>query len=157
MALEIERKFLVKNNSFMKESHKCSSIKQGFLNSDKNRVVRIRVMDDKGFLTIKGISNKSGTTRQEWEFEINKKEAEELLKICEPTIIIKKRYFVNFDSILFEIDVFEKKNQGLIIAEVELIDEKQIFEKPIWLGEEVTGDKKFYNSFLSKNPYTFWT
>lgn len=156
MGLEIERKFLVKNDSFKSESFRCSSIKQGFLNSNKNRVVRIRIIDDQGFLTIKGKSNRDGTSRKEWEFEIEKEEATELLSLCEPTIIEKKRYFVKQGSLTFEVDVFEDQNNGLIIAEIELEDENQAFTNLSWLGKEVTGDVKYYNSYLSQHPYNTW-
>lgn len=156
MALEIERKFLVKNTSFIKDSFKKVTIKQGFLNSDKNRVVRIRVTENKAFITIKGISNDSGTIRKEWEYEIDRTEAEQLLTICEPTIIEKIRYYFKCGSHVFEVDVFEKENQGLIIAEIELTSEKEFFEKPSWLGEEVTGNIKYYNSYLSQHPFNSW-
>ena len=156
MALEIERKFLVKNTSFIKDSFKKVTIKQGFLNSDKNRVVRIRVTENKAFITIKGISNDSGTTRKEWEYEIDRTEAEQLLTICEPTIIEKISYYFKYGAHIFEVDVFEKENQGLIIAEIELTSEKEFFEKPSWLGEEVTGNIKYYNSYLCQNPFNSW-
>lgn len=156
MALEIERKFLVKNLSFLEEVSKTCHIKQGFLNSDKNRVVRVRCIDEKAYLTIKGISNTSGTSREEWEYEIKKEEAEELLLICEPTLIQKKRHYIKKGVFQFEVDVFENENKGLIIAEIELEDENQKFEKPDWLGNEVTGDQRYYNSYLSKHPYDSW-
>lgn len=157
MLLEIERKFLVKNNSYKDESFKCLSIKQGFLNSNKNRVVRVRVVDDKGFITIKGKSNKKGTTRFEWEKEISMKDAKRLLKLCEKGIIKKKRYLVKIKNHTYEVDVFKNKNKGLIIAEVELGNATELFSKPSWLGEEVTGIVKYYNSELSKNPFKNWT
>lgn len=153
---EIERKFLVKNDDFIVQSTKKQHIKQGFLSTNKNRTVRVRIKDDKGFLTIKGISNDSGTTRLEWEKEISLQEAEQLLKICKKPIISKIRYLVPFKGNIFEIDVFKKKNKGLIIAEIELQKETQNFEKPKWLGKEVTGDKRFYNSVLQKHPFKKW-
>jgi CYTH domain-containing protein len=156
MHTEIERKFLVLNNGFIKESHKQYQIVQGFLNSHKKRTVRVRITNDKAFLTIKGKSNKSGTSRFEWEKEIPINEAKQLLKLCEKEIIKKTRYLVNIKNHLFEIDVFKDKNKGLIIAEIELKEENDIFTKPKWLGKEVTGDLKYYNSVLSKLPFNKW-
>ncbi|MFK8058753.1 MAG: CYTH domain-containing protein [Polaribacter sp.] len=156
MSIEIERKFLVKNDSFKKESHQKKHIKQGYLNSDKNRTVRIRIADDKAFLTIKGKSNKTGTTRFEWEKKIDILEAEELLLLCEPTIIEKTRFLVKKEEHIFEIDEFYGDNKGLIIAEIELQNEKEVFLKPDWLGKEVTGTLDYYNSKLSKHPFKDW-
>jgi CYTH domain-containing protein len=156
MAIEIERKFLVKNLLFKSESTRSYSIEQGFLNSDKNRVVRVRLKDQKGFLTIKGKSNKSGLSRFEWEKEIDFIEAKNLLLLCEKNIIQKERFEVLSGNHCFEIDVFSGENQGLIIAEVELNSEEEDYNKPSWLGAEVTGDIKYYNSELSKNPYSSW-
>lgn len=156
MALEIERKFLVNDSSFIHESFKSSIIKQGFLNSDKYRTVRVRIKDSKGFITVKGISNHSGTSRKEWEYEISKSGAEELLVICEPTLIEKERYYIQLENLTIEVDVFEKLNSGLILAEIELSSESEAFKKPVWLGKEVTGDIRYYNSYLSKHPFQFW-
>ena len=156
MNIEIERKFLVKNKDFKKLSYKEEVFKQGYLNSDKTRNVRIRVTNDKAFLTIKGASNASGTTRFEWEKEINRQEAEQLLLLCEPSIIEKKRYYIKNDDLIFEVDEFYADNQGLILAEIELNNEHQKFKKPDWLGKEVTGNKEYYNSYLSKNPFKSW-
>jgi len=156
MNIEIERKFLVKNKDFKNLSYKEEVFKQGYLNSDKTRNVRIRVTNDKAFLTIKGASNASGTTRFEWEKEINRQEAEQLLLLCEPTIIEKKRYYIKNDDLIFEVDEFYADNQGLILAEIELNSEHQKFKKPDWLGKEVTGNKEYYNSYLSKNPFKNW-
>ena len=156
MHTEIERKFLVLNNNFIKESHQQYKIVQGFLNSHKKRTVRVRITDDNAFLTIKGISNKSGTTRFEWEKEISINDANNLLDLCEKGIIKKTRYLVNFEGNLFEIDVFKGKNKGLVVAEIELKDENQTFNKPDWLGQEVTGELKYYNSILSKVPFCEW-
>lgn len=156
MNIEIERKFLVKNKDFKKLSYKEEVFKQGYLNSDKTRNVRIRVTNDKAFLTIKGASNASGTTRFEWEKEINRQEAEQLLLLCEPTIIEKKRYYIKNDDLIFEVDEFYADNKGLILAEIELNSEHQKFKKPDWLGKEVTGNKEYYNSYLSKNPFKNW-
>lgn len=156
MNIEIERKFLVKNEYFKKLSYKEEVFKQGYLNSDKTRNVRIRVTNDKAFLTIKGASNASGTTRFELEKEINRQEAEQLLLLCEPTIIEKKRYYIKNDDLIFEVDEFYADNKGLILAEIELNSEHQKFKKPDWLGKEVTGNKEYYNSYLSKNPFKNW-
>ena len=156
MNVEIERKFLVKNDDFKSESHTHKNIKQGYLNSDKNRTVRIRIADDNAFITIKGKSNEAGTTRFEWEKEIKKQEAEDLLLLCEPSIIEKTRYLVSVGVHTFEIDEFYGDNKGLVIAEVELKTESEIFTKPNWLGREVTGDKKYYNSSISIRPFKDW-
>jgi len=156
MAVEIERKFLVKSEAFKEISFQKNYIKQGFLNSDKERVVRVRIKDDKGFLTIKGASNTSGTTRFEWEREIDKNEAESLFNLCEKGIIEKYRYLVKVDNHTFEVDEFLGENNGLLIAEVELKNEDENFTKPEWLGEEVTGIAKYYNSNLSKHPFISW-
>ena len=156
MAVEIERKFLVKSEAFKEISFQKNYIKQGFLNSDKERVVRVRIKDDKGFLTIKGASNTSGTTRFEWEKEIDKNEAKSLFNLCEKGIIEKYRYLVKIDNHTFEVDEFLGENNGLLIAEVELKSENENFTKPEWLGKEVTGIAKYYNSNLSKHPFISW-
>ncbi|PCI11829.1 MAG: adenylate cyclase [Flavobacteriaceae bacterium] len=156
MPIEIERKFLVKNNSFKSESFKTLTIKQGFLNSDKNRVVRVRTLDDTGFITIKGISSKDGTSRFEWEKEISLSDANALLLLCEETIIEKKRYLIKSGKHTFEVDEFYGANNGLVVAEVELNAANESFNTPSWLGEEVTGLTKYYNSELSKNPFKNW-
>lgn len=157
MTVEIERKFLVNSNTFKQEAHQKNYIKQGFLNSNKERVVRVRLKDDKGYLTVKGKSNKSGTTRFEWEKEISKNEAENLLKLCEKGIIEKYRYLVKVNNHTYEIDEFLAENLGLVVAEIELSSENEIFEKPLWLGKEVTGNTKYYNSNLNKRPFKHWT
>lgn len=156
MSVEIERKFLVTNSAFKEESYQDNYLKQGYLNSDKSRTVRIRITDNNAFITIKGKSNKAGTTRFEWEKEIHKNEAEELLLLCEKSIIEKRRFLVKQGNHIFEIDEFYGENQGLIVAEIELNSESEYFEKPKWLGKEVTGDIKYYNSSLSKNPFNNW-
>lgn len=157
MNTEIERKFLVLNDHFKKDAFKEQRIVQGFLSSVPERAVRVRIMGKKGFLTVKGIGNDSGTTRFEWEKEITLHEAEKLLELCEPGIIDKQRYFVRSGEHLFEVDVFGLDNQGLIIAEIELFKEDEIFVKPHWIGEEVTGQVHFYNSSLSKKPFKDWS
>jgi len=156
MEVEIERKFLVIDTDFKKEAYKKSHITQGFLSSDKHRVVRIRLIDDKGYLTIKGISNDSGTSRLEWEKEIDYKEAVSLLQLSENGVIEKYRYYVQNEHLVFEVDEFLGKNKGLVIAEIELGYEKEAFKKPNWLGKEVTGIEKYYNSNLYKKPFENW-
>ena len=156
MNIEIERKFLVKNLNYKSESFEKKYIKQGYLNSNKNRTVRIRVSDDTGFITIKGKSNKNGTSRFEWEKEISVTEAEELLLLCEPTIIEKTRYLIKVGCHTFEVDEFAGENSGLVVAEIELNAEDEVFEKPNWLSKEVTGDLKYYNSSISKLPFINW-
>ena len=154
--IEIERKFLVNSEAFKKEAAGNYSIKQGFLNSHKERTVRVRLKKDKGYLTIKGKSSDDGLSRFEWEKEISKPEAESLLELCEEDIINKERYEIKSGNHIFEVDEFFGDNEGLIIAEVELNSENETFEKPDWLGEEVTGKIKYYNSNLSKQPYKTW-
>ncbi len=154
--VEIERKFLVNSNAFKKEAFKSTRIIQGFLNTDKERTVRVRLKGDKGFITVKGKSNNSGLSRFEWEKEISKTDVESLLKLCEKGIIDKIRYEVKVGKHIFEVDEYFGNNKGLIVAEVELNSENQTFDKPNWLGEEVTGQIKYYNSQLSKLPINMW-
>lgn len=156
MTVEIERKFLVKSDAFKKEASMSYIIRQGFLNSHKERTVRVRLKEEKGYLTIKGKSSKDGLSRFEWEKEITRKEAKNLLELCEESIIDKKRYEVKYGNHTFEVDEFYGDNDGLIIAEIELQSKDENFEKPSWLGKEVTGDMKYYNSKLSKQPFKNW-
>ncbi len=155
MAKEIERKFLVKGK-FKEFVSKSQRITQGYLSSVPERTVRVRIKGEKGFLTIKGIGNKSGASRYEFEKEISIKETKELLDICEKGIIDKTRFLVKCGNHTYEVDEFYGDNEGLTVAEVELESEDEKFEKPEWLGEEVTGDTKYYNSMLMKNPYKNW-
>ena len=156
MAQEIERKFLMKGD-FMPFVTKQTRITQGYLSSVPERTVRVRIKGDKGFITIKGIGNESGASRYEWEKEISVEDVNELLKLCEPGIIDKTRYIVPAsDGLKFEVDEFYGDNDGLTVAEIELPDEDFKFEKPEWLGEEVTGDVKYFNSMLMKNPFNNW-
>ncbi len=152
---EIERKFLVQDTSFL-ENIEGSKIVQGYLSDDPQRNVRIRIKGDWAYLTIKGISNATGTSRFEWEKEIDISEAEQLLKICLPGVIAKTRYEVPVDDHVFEVDVFEGENKGLLMAEIELNNENESFTKPNWLGVEVTGDVRYYNSYLVNHPYLTW-
>lgn len=154
--IEIERKFLVLSDVFKQQASAQKRITQGYLNSHPERTVRVRTKGDKGYLTIKGKSNEAGTIRTEWETEIPAAEAQELLLLCENGVIDKIRYEIKAGNHLFEVDEFFGENEGLVMAEVELADENEAFEKPEWLGEEVTGDKRYYNSYLSSNPYTTW-
>lgn len=154
--LEIERKFLVVSDAYKQEATSQVRIAQGFLNTDPERTVRVRIKGDKGFLTIKGPSNATGTTRFEWETEISVTEATNLIDLCEDVILEKIRFEVPLGNKLFEVDEFLGENKGLVIAEVELNHEDEVFEKPKWLGEEVTGQPGYYNSQLSKNPFTQW-
>lgn len=157
MALEIEKKFLVKGD-FKKEAFKSERIIQGYLSSVPERVVRVRIRGDRGFITVKGSSNASGASRFEWEKEIPSGEAEDLLELAEPGVIDKTRHLIrNTDGVhVWEVDEFHRDNEGLLLAEVELSSEDEHFDKPSWLGEEVTGDLRYYNSYLSKKPYKDW-
>jgi len=154
--IEIERKFLVLSDEYKLEASKKHQISQGYLSSDPERTVRIRVKGESGFLTIKGKGNASGTTRLEWETELPLVEAKPLLALCVEGVIEKIRYEVNAGQHLFEIDEFSGENSGLVIAEIELHAEDEIFTKPKWLGQEVTGDKRYYNAYLSQFPFKTW-
>ena len=157
MAQEIERKFLV-TGDFKKDAYGSVRITQGYLSSMPQRVVRVRVKGEKGYITIKGEADASGVSRFEWEKEIPLEEAKALLKLAEPGIIDKTRYLIkNTDGRhTWEVDEFHGDNEGLVMAEVELSDENDPFDKPEWLDKEVTGDKRYYNSYLSKNPFKTW-
>lgn len=151
--LEVERKFLVKSQEYKSEAKTQTRIVQGFLNTDPERTVRVRIKGDKGFLTIKGKGNDSGTTRFEWEQEISFSDATDLVDLCEAVIVEKIRYEIPIGKHIYEVDEFLGENKGLIVAEIELQHEDEPFEKPNWLGEEVTGEIKYYNSQLSQHPY----
>jgi adenylate cyclase len=154
MGLEIERKFLMKSDSWRQEAKGVRYL-QGYLCRDKERTVRIRIIEDRGFLTIKGVSR--GPTRQEYEYEIPCDDAREMLAaLCEGPLIDKQRYRVPYKDVVWEIDVFAGENRGLILAEVELNDENQSLAKPSWIGEEVTGNPRYYNSNLVVHPFTKW-
>ncbi len=156
MKVEIERKFLVRHTEFKKDCFQKKKIVQGFLNTHKNRVVRVRMINNEGFLTIKGLSDKTGSTRFEWEQKITKNDAKELLALCEKELIEKNRYYHKFGKHLFEIDEFLGKNEGLLLAEVELKNKDEFFFKPDYLELEVTGKEQYYNSNLSKHPFKDW-
>lgn len=144
------------NGDFKSDAFKATRITQGYLSSVPERTVRVRVKGDKGFITIKGIGNASGASRFEWEKEIPVEDVKALLEICEPGVIDKTRYLVKAGEHTYEVDEFYGDNEGLTVAEVELSDENEAIDKPSWLGEEVTGDAKYYNSMLMKNPYKNW-
>lgn len=154
MAKEIERKFLITGNAW-RALAEGTAYRQGYLSTVKERTVRVRTIDDKGFLTIKGIT--VGATRAEYEYEIPTADANEMLDdLCEQPIIEKNRYKVPLDGFVWEIDEFGGVNDGLLVAEIELESEDQAFTKPDWIGEEVTGDPRYFNSSLIANPYTTW-
>lgn len=152
MSKEIERKFLVRGD-FKSQAFRSERITQGYLSSVPERTVRVRIKSNEGFITIKGLSNASGLTRYEWEKEIPVDEARELLQLSEPGMIDKTRYLVQVGKHVIEVDEFLGENEGLILAEIELQSEDEPFERPEWLGKEVTGDPRYYNAMLSKKPY----
>ena len=154
--IEIERKFLVQSEEFKAISFAKNEIAQGYLNSNPERTVRVRIKGNQGYLTIKGKGNETGMSRLEWEVEIPVEEAKMLLNLCESGVISKIRYEVKFGNHVYEVDEFFGENEGLVIAEIELQSEDEAFEKPNWLGEEVTNNEKYYNSYLSKNPFKNW-
>ncbi|CCZ47637.1 adenylate cyclase [Bacteroides sp. CAG:661] len=155
MGQEIERKFLVRGE-YKSQAYASSRIVQGYICSARGRTVRVRIRDTKGYLTIKGASDAAGMSRYEWEREIPLAEAEELMKLCEPGVIDKTRYLVRSGRHVFEVDEFYGDNQGLVVAEVELTSETEPFEKLAFIGREVTGDVRYYNSQLMKHPYAEW-
>ena len=154
--IEIERKFLVSSDAFKNDALRKNHIAQGYINSTPERTVRVRIKGDTGYLTIKGKSNETGLSRFEWEKEIPLEDAEQLLRLCEKGVIDKIRYEVAISNHLYEVDVFSGANEGLIIAEIELSNENESFEKPNWLGMEVTNDNRYYNAYISKNPFKNW-
>ena len=157
MGKEIERKFLV---SFLPEGMSGITMNQGYLQPEKERAVRVRTVEKdrskKGVLTIKGMGSESGMSRYEFETEIPVSDADHLLSLCDKPLIEKTRYKYDYEGLTWEIDEFHGVNDGLVVAEVELESEDQQFEKPYFIGEEVTGQVKFYNMMLLKNPYTTW-
>ena len=155
MAQEIERKFLV-NGDFKSFASQYFRVVQGYLSSVPERTVRVRTKGEKGYLTIKGKGNVSGMSRYEWEKEIPLEDAMELLQLCEPGIIDKTRYLIEVKTHIFEVDEFHGENEGLVLAEVELSSEDEKFDRPEWLGKEVTGDERYYNAYLSHCPYKKW-
>lgn len=155
MATEIERKFLVKGD-FSRQVVSAERIVQGYICSQPGRTVRVRIRGGQGFLTIKGPSDEKGLSRYEFEQPISLADAEELLKLCEPGAIDKVRHLVPAGKHTWEIDVFHGDNEGLVLAEIELASEDEPFERPEWVGQEVSGDRRYYNSMLTKHPYKKW-
>lgn len=154
--IEIERKFLLKNDDYKPLVSKAIKIKQGYISVEKGHCVRVRSKGDKAYLTIKSAINRNGISRFEWEREIDIEDLEGLFSLCKYGIIEKTRCLVPFGRHIIEIDVFEGENYGLVLAEIELENENEPYEKPEWLGQEVTGKRQYYNSFLSKFPYKTW-
>lgn len=153
--LEIERKFLVhKRMDWKRLASSCSYIQQGYFAAVNT--VRVRIRDDKGYLTIKGPSRNGGLSRYEFEKEITLQEAQQLMLLCESGVIDKHRYLVPYAGHTFEVDEFHGDNDGLVMAEVELKSENEPFESPNFIGKEVTGDRRFYNSHMRKNPFKLW-
>ena len=154
--LEIERKFLVRHADYKRQAFSSSHIQQGYICSSHGRTVRVRIRDERGYLTIKGPSDGKGMSRYEFEKEITLDEAQELMKLCEPGSIDKVRYLVKSGSHTFEVDEFHGENEGLVMAEIELQSEEESFEKPDFIGQEVTGDHRYYNAYLTKCPFASW-
>ncbi len=155
MGLEIERKFLVKGE-FRDQAYSHSRIRQGYILTGNGKTVRVRLRDSRGYLTIKGPSDQAGLGRYEFETEISEQDARDLLRLCEPGLIDKTRYLVRSGRHTFEVDEFYGDNEGLVMAEVELASADEPFEKPAFIGREVTGDRRFYNSHLRRNPFCLW-
>ncbi len=153
--IETERKFLV-TGDFQNDIVSSSRIVQGYICSERGRTVRVRIRGEKGYLTIKGPSDDAGISRYEFEREIPLADAEELMKLCEPGVIDKVRYLAQVGKHLWEIDVFHGDNEGLVVAEIELKAANEPFEHPSWIGREVTGNRRYYNSMLTKRPFTSW-
>ena len=156
MNIEIERKFLVKDESFKSMATESHRLTQGYICKESGRTVRVRLWDDKGYLTIKGAGSASGMSRYEWEKEISAEDARDLFMLCQSGIIDKTRYIVPVDGKTFEVDEFYGENAGLVMAEIELESEDASFTRPSWLGKEVTGDRRYYNSMLSVHPFSEW-
>ena len=154
--LEIERKFLVRHDGYKRQAYSSSRIQQGYICSGHGRTVRVRIRDSRGYLTIKGPSNIEGISRYEFEKEITLEEARQLMNLCEPGRIDKTRYLVKSGSHTFEVDEFYGENEGLVMAEVELQSEDEAYEKPDFIGREVTGDRRYYNAHLLKYPFSAW-
>jgi CYTH domain-containing protein len=155
MAFEIERKFLIKGD-YKADAVASDRIIQGYIASSPACAVRVRLYGDKGYLTIKGPTDVSGLKRLEWEKEITSEDVRELLTLCGGKVIDKTRYRVPVGNHVFEVDEFHGDNEGLVVAEVELSSEDESYERPSWLGEEVTGRPEYYNSMLLKSPYNSW-
>lgn len=152
---EIERKFLVAGD-YKKEVVSSRKIIQGYISSSPERTVRVRMEDSGGYLTIKGKSSSGSLTRFEWEREISREDAENLLKLCEGGLVEKTRHIVEYENHRFEVDEFSGDNEGLVVAELELDSEEENFKKPLWIGEEVSFDKRYFNLYLSQHPFKTW-
>lgn len=152
---EIERKFLV-DESFRKDVVRTIEIEQGYLNSHPARTVRIRVKNGKGEFTVKGLGDESGAARFEWEMDVSVDDAALLFGVCEPGVVYKLRHLAPIGDHLFEVDELLEGNEGLIFAEIEFKTHGEDFERPAWLKEEITGDSRYYNSFLAKHPFKTW-
>lgn len=153
MAVEIERKFLVVSNDWKNSITDSKVCKQGYLVTDAHKTVRVRVMGDQGFLTVKGAT--AGFSRMEFEYEIDRADANYMLMLCDQ-LVEKTRHYIQHAGLTWELDVFEGLNAGLVMAEVELESENQLFEKPLWAGEEVSDDERYFNGYLSKHPFSLW-
>ena len=156
MAQEIERKFLVLDDSFKHEAFSKSHIQQGYICSERGRTVRVRIRDERAYLTIKGPSENGGLSRYEFEREIPLEDARQMMQFCEPGIIDKTRWLVKSGKHTFEVDEFFGDNEGLVVAEVELSYEDEPYKKPHFIGKEVTGDRRYYNSCLCVKPFNKW-
>lgn len=156
MGLEIERKFLVKGNDYRNEAYKYYDMVQGYIAHENGRSVRIRITNTESLITIKGPTDAKGMSRYEWNHTIDKRDAVELMELCQGSKIEKRRYLVHSGPHVFEIDEFHGESEGLVIAEVELTSENEVFQKPDFIGDEVTGDKRYYNAHLTRDPYKNW-
>ncbi|HEY5653111.1 MAG TPA: CYTH domain-containing protein [Pontiella sp.] len=153
MGIEIERKFLVHDNTWQTASDNGVIVRQGYLVSDQDKTVRVRIIGENAFITIKGATK--GISRFEVEYEIPKNDAEEMLALC-GNLIEKTRYLVPYSGMIWELDVFSGSNEGLVLAELELKSEDQVFDLPAWAGEEVSGDSRYYNACLARHPFYQW-
>jgi CYTH domain-containing protein len=155
MQIETERKFLVTGDGYKAEAVEKHRIRQGYIAHDEGRSVRVRIRDGKGILTVKGPFIGFGS-RPEWEKELTLPEAEDLFRLCKPGSVDKTRWIVPAGERFFEVDEFHGENEGLVMAEIELADADESFPKPSWLGEEVTGDRRYYNGYLARKPFKTW-
>lgn len=153
MSVEIERKYLVKNEDWKGDVYKSSDCRQGYMVSDSSKTVRVRIMGDQGYLTVKGAT--SGISRMEFEYEIDLSDAQYMLMLCDE-VVEKTRHFINHRGMIWELDEFRGMNAGLVMAEIELDSETQTFDLPDWAGEEVSGDPRYFNGYLSKTPFKEW-
>ena len=155
MNIETEKKFLVLDDGYKAQAVESHRIRQGYIAHDMGRSVRVRIRDGKGILTVKGAFIGLGS-RPEWEKELSLQEAEDLFLLCKPGCVDKTRWIVPAGERFFEVDEFHGENEGLVLAEIELASEDEPFERPSWLGEEVTGDQRYYNGYLARNPFKSW-